>query len=100
MVHSRQALSRAIMHTGQHSDLGLREDMMALLTAMKTDTASESPSQVQTVLLLIRSALEWGATCIRRSQERAELRQLGPRDRKDLGHSRVNAELGKPLWKY
>lgn len=71
---------------------------MALLTAMKTDTASPSVPQVSTVVPLTRRVLEWGATCIRRSQERAELRRLGLRDRQDLGHSRVNTELSKPFW--
>jgi len=73
---------------------------MPLLTAMESDTASPTVPRARTVMPLIRWALEWAGTRIRRSQERAELRQLGLRDRQDLGHSRVNTELSKPFWKY
>jgi hypothetical protein len=73
---------------------------MPLLTAMESDTASPTVPQARTVAPLIWRALERAAICIRRSQERAELRQLGLRDRQDLGHSRVNTELSKPFWKY
>jgi uncharacterized protein YjiS (DUF1127 family) len=73
---------------------------MPLLTAMESDTASPTVPRAGTVMPLIRWALEWAATRIRRAQERAELRQLGLRDRQDLGHSRVNTELSKPFWKY
>jgi len=72
---------------------------MVFSTSMTTDTASASRPQARSAALLIRRVLEWGRACIRRSQERAELRQLDLRERQDLGHSRVSTELGKPFWK-
>ena len=72
---------------------------MSILAAMKADTASASGLRIRTTVPLIRRALQWGATCIRLSRERAELRQLDLRDRQDLGHSRVNTELGSPFWR-
>lgn len=71
--------------------------MMVLFTASGTDKAS-APLMGAT-MCLIQWMLGWGSTCIRRYRERTQLRQLDLRDRQDLGHSRVNLELGKPFWR-
>lgn len=72
---------------------------MVLLIAMQTDRASATVRQAHTAMPLLRRALEWGAACIRRSRERGELRRLPLRDRQDLGHNRVNSEVGKRFWR-
>lgn len=73
--------------------------MMVHLTVTETDKTLASSMQTRTTVCRIQRMLGWGTTCIRRYRERSELRQLDLRDRQDLGHSRVNTELGKPFWR-
>ena len=73
---------------------------MAIMTACRSGTASTSTLRPRTSTPLIRRLLILGAACIRRHRERTELRQMGLRDRQDIGHTRVNTELSKPFWKH
>jgi hypothetical protein len=73
--------------------------MMALFTVTRTDKTSAFFLRTRRPMHLIERMVDWVTSCIRRYRERAELRQLDLRDRQELGHNRVNAELGKPFWK-